>query len=74
MPALTWSPKAILRTLGGGLEKMKQSSLTEDGTSGWISGRGSGSGLRHIVGEGLVREESLEVRAGHRTRLTPAVL
>lgn len=37
-------------------------------------GRGSGSGLRHIVGEGLVKEESLVVRAGHRARLTPAVL
>lgn len=34
MPALTWSPKAILKTLGGGREKMKQSDLTEDGTSG----------------------------------------
>lgn len=40
MPALTWSPKAILRILGGGLEKMKQSGLTEDGTLGWISGQG----------------------------------
>lgn len=34
MLALTWSPKAILRTLGGGREEAKQSNLTEDGTSG----------------------------------------
>ena len=34
MLALTWSPKAILRTLGGRREKTKQSNLREDGTSG----------------------------------------
>lgn len=70
MPALTWSPKAMLGALGGRWEKMKQGRLTEDRTAGSLAlGVGVGGwaqecGLRHPVAEGPVKEESTEVRTG----------
>ena len=56
MLALTWSPKAILRTLGGRREKTKQSNLREDGTSGKLDLRAGvqevGSDTQGGAGEG----------------------
>lgn len=45
MPALTWSPKAMLGALGGGWEKMKQGRLTEDRAAGSLDLRRAGSGV-----------------------------